>query len=193
MALEADLSQNRPSHFSPCSPTCTDHHGSLSNPSSQVHRNTEKEPSRGQQHFNAQNRGTGLGQPKKRLQENAERQSSGALSDRATPDLEQQGPVLVFQEALRRRGARLANEVKIYIKDSCKPEPSLGQLNFSQCLAALYNLHRTRWSPPVRLKDLVQDVPLVCQESSTIECLEQLTVTDATDVNEFFLSQLAQP
>ena len=41
----------------------------------------------------------------------------------------------------------------------------------------------------VRLKHFVQDRPLVHQESSTIE--EQLSVTDATDVNETFLSQRA--
>ena len=101
--LELTCPKTRPYHFhlgragghsSPCSPTCTNSRltyqpvGSSLEP---VHPNTEKEPSRGQQHLNA-------------IQEIAERLSSEALSDRATHDQEQQGPVLVFQEALRRRG-----------------------------------------------------------------------------------------
>ena len=114
---------------------------------------------------------------------------------RATPNQEQhltavpQGLALVFQEALRRRGTRLANEVETYITDSCKPGPSPGRLSFAPCLTALGYLQdqvvtscasQTPCSRRARLPRIL-----------TIECLEQLTVIDATDVNETFLSQLA--
>ena len=75
-----------------------------------------RSPSRGQQHFSAQNRGAGLDQ------ENAERESSGALSGRVTPDQEQhlivvpQGRVLVFWGHCADGGARLANEVEFHIR-----------------------------------------------------------------------------
>ena len=121
--VRADLSPKRPSHFRlgghhDLQPSA-DHRGSLSNPSgarsSQVHRNTGMEPSRGQQHFNTQNRGTGLGQPKRGSRE---RQSDSQVEfsptdehppTQSAPDQEQhliavpQGPVLMFQKASRAR------------------------------------------------------------------------------------------
>ena len=75
------------------------------------------------------------------------------------------------------------------VSHSYKPGPSPGRLSFLQCLTALGGLQdqmvtacafQTPCSRRARLLRVL-----------TIECLEQLTVIDATDVNETFLSQLA--
>ena len=101
-------------------------------------------------------------------------------------------------------GGEVADEVKFYIGDSCLGKPgtagvvfhSVGGLIRRRALPHLEAFKDQMFTscPPVlhvRLKHIAQDRPLVYQESSTIEHLEQLSVTDATDVNETFLSQLA--
>ena len=67
------------------------------------------------------------------------------------------------------------------------PVLSPGRLSFSQCLTALGGL-RDQMVTFCAFQTPCSSV-LVC--FLTIECLEQLTVIDATDVNETFLSQLA--
>ena len=142
---------------------------------------------RGQQHFNAQNRGTGLGQPKKMQSES---QVELSLTEQrrhliAVP----QGRVLVFQEPCAEGWPGWGQRVEIYIRDLCKPEPSPGRLSFSQCLAALKCLQE----PDGHLLCVSNTLFKTCSFAKSLDD-RMPAPTDGdgrTDVNETFLSRLA--
>lgn len=111
-------------------------------------------------------------------------------------------------------GVRLADEVKLYVREWCpgKPEPSLGRLSFIAhsvggliVRSALPHLEAFKDQMYTFLSLSSPHLGYMYTENSLFKtglwiakkvrkstCLEQLSMTDSLDVNETFLSQLAR-